>query len=272
MPEGPEVRRQADRIRKAIGHTRPSHVHFGLEKLRSFEGRLSGRRVEEVESRGKALLVHFEEGLTVYSHNQLYGRWYIVRAGQLPRTRRQLRVAFQSPQQWALLYSASEIAVLETGRLQEHPVLSRLGPDVLDERVEVSEVAARLETKEYRQRRLAALLLDQGFVAGLGNYLRSEILFVAQLLPEQRPKDLRPEQRLRLATEILGVARRAYRTGGITVEEDLARRLKAEGLRKRQLRHYVFGRSGQLCRRCETPVVKREAAGRRIYVCPGCQI
>ena len=95
MPEGPEIRRAADRIAKAIAGQRLAEVRFGLPRLRRFEDELTGVRVAGVETRGKALLIAFDQGLTLYSHNQLYGVWYLRRRGQLPNTA--IRDAVQVP-------------------------------------------------------------------------------------------------------------------------------------------------------------------------------
>ena len=86
MPEGPEIRRAADRIAKAIDGQRIAEVRFGLPRLQRFEDELTGVRVAGVETRGKALLIVFDQGLTLYSHNQLYGVWYLRRRGELPNT------------------------------------------------------------------------------------------------------------------------------------------------------------------------------------------
>lgn len=271
MPEGPEIRRQADRIQRAVGGKQTTQVQFGQDHLAAFGSQLSGKLVCAVESRGKALLTHFEGGTTVYSHNQLYGRWYITKAGSLPRTKRQLRFSIETEEKWALLYSASEIEVLDTAEVDQHPFIMKLGPDVLDPSVGEDAVLERLESPRFRSRNFSGLLLDQTFVAGLGNYLRSEILFLCGLLPQQRPKDLNERQKSDLSASIIEVTRRAYRTGGITVEDELHAELKSQGLSKRYRRHYVFSRSGQSCRTCGTTVQKHDAGGRRLYLCPTCQ-
>ena len=90
------------------------------------------------------MLTRFDNGLTLYSHNQLYGRWYTTRRPQLPNTARQLRVALHTQTHSALLYSASDIAVLSDRQLSEHPFLSRLGPDILDRSLTASRIAERL--------------------------------------------------------------------------------------------------------------------------------
>ncbi len=71
MPEGPEIRRAADKIEAAIKDQVIEEITFGLPKLKRFTAKLRGHRVSDVETRGKALLTHFDNGLTIYSHNQL---------------------------------------------------------------------------------------------------------------------------------------------------------------------------------------------------------
>ena len=90
MPEGPEIRRAADRLRDALQGELARQVWFGLPQLKPFEAQLSEAVVEGVESRGKAMLILFDNQLILYSHNQLYGRWYTLPAGQYPQTRRSL--------------------------------------------------------------------------------------------------------------------------------------------------------------------------------------
>lgn len=271
MPEGPEIHRQADRLRDVLEGRVAEEVFFEFEHLRRWIPRLSGRRIEHVQAQGKAMLVRFEDGPVVYSHNQLYGRWFVRRAGNLPNTRRSLRFAVHTEAHSALLYSASTIEVLEPGALAEHPFLGKLGPDPLDPALEWRTMHARLEDPAWRRRQIAALLLDQGFCAGLGNYLRSEIAFAARVHPRRRPMDLDGRARGRLARAIVDITRRAYETGGITRPPKEAARLKKAGLRRREYRHWVFGLAGRPCPRCATKIDKVELAGRRIYLCAACQ-
>jgi endonuclease-8 len=271
MPEGPEIRRAADRIAKAIDGQRLAEVHFGLARLRRFEDELTGGRVAGVETRGKALLIAFDQGLTLYSHNQLYGVWYLRRRGELPNTARSLRVALHTATKSALLYSASEIAVLDANGLLAHPYLARLGPDLLDPDLQWRALARRLNDPAFRNRSLGALYLDQGFLAGLGNYLRSEVLFAAGLHPAYRPRDLDLKTRNRLARATLEIGWRAYRSGGVTNPEARVAALKAAGQPRRGYRFAVFGRDGRPCHTCGVIIERLTVAGRRLYRCPGCQ-
>lgn len=271
MPEGPEVRRQADRIGRALSGRVAVSVYFAFPRLRDAARDLTGCRIETVRSRGKALLLTFEGDRVVFTHNQLYGRWLVRRSPVRPSSRRSLRFAVVTGSSSAWLYSASTIEVLAGSELAAHPFLSRLGPDALDPETTARMIRARLRDSSFRRRALGPLLLDQGFVAGLGNYLRSEILFRARVDPQARPRDLDAAQIRRLADAILAVPRRAYETAGITNDPRAVARARAAGLPRRRYRHLVFGREGQPCPRCDDRIEKLEIAGRRLYRCPSCQ-
>lgn len=249
MPEGPEIARMADGLRSSLEGQRVDEVRFAFPALQRFSALLGGEEVRFVRPRGKAMLIGFSNGLTVYSHNQLYGRWYLRPAGVWPHTSRQLRLAIQTASNWALLYSASEIEVLDEAGIAAHPYLAKLGPDALDSALEAQSLELRQAEPRFARRALAALLLDQSFVAGLGNYLRSEICFEARLHPVRRPIDLSAVERRRLARAILRIPRRAYRTAGVTQPPRRAQALRKSGVSwtrwARELRiRRIGGRSG----------------------------
>jgi len=271
MPEGPEIRRAADRLKRAIAGDVAQEVRLLLPAIACFERRLRGRVVESIVPRGKALLTRFEGGLTLYSHNQLYGRWVVSRGDTEPRTTRSLRALIKGTRATIRLYSATDIAVLDDAGLKRHPYLARLGPDLLDSGTTPELIDGRLTDSRFAGRSLAALLLDQGFVAGIGNYLRSEMLFVAGIAPERRPRDLDPEERWRLARAIVRVGRQAYRLAGVTNDPDRAARMKLTGVDFEGRRFHVFNRAGLPCYACGDSVERIEAGSRRLYVCRTCQ-
>ena len=271
MPEGPEIRLAADRIAAVLEGNTAEHVRFGLPRLKRYEKRLSGRVVDNVTTRGKAILTRFDNDLTIYSHNQLYGRWYTMKRPRMPKTGRQLRIEIQTGTHRALLYSASDIEVLTDRQLARHPFLRRLGPDLLDAELSASVIADRLRDPAFRNRALGSLYLDQGFLAGNGNYLRSEILWIAGLDPALKPASLSDSQIDKLASETLKTVRRSYRTRGVTVAPALAKSLKELGLTYGRYRFYVFGRDGLSCHRCGATIERKTMGSRNIFTCPGCQ-
>ncbi|MGC1309392.1 MAG: endonuclease VIII [Phormidesmis sp.] len=271
MPEGPEIRLAADKIQRALTPYPTTEVFFAFEHLKPFESELTGCRVTSLETRGKAMLTHFDNGLSVYSHNQLYGKWMVRKAYNFPETNRQLRFAVHNAKKSALLYSASDIQILSEPEIETHPFLSKLGPDILNADITPEQIKSHLKLKKHYRRRLSTLYLDQHFLAGIGNYLRSEILFVARLHPQLRPIDCQDEQLLALARASIKISYQSYKNKGVTNDLDLANELKAAGARYRDYRYWVFGRDQKPCYICQTPVVKERVSSRRIYYCPHCQ-
>ena len=271
MPEGPEIRRAADRVAKAVVGQTLTSVRFAFPHLEPFEPVLGSSTVTAVDTHGKAMLTRFCCGLTVYSHNQLYGRWMIGSPEQPPRTRRSLRFAIVGSTRAARLYSASEIDVLETADTGADPRLARLGPDALHSSVTPRAIAERLQIPSFRNRQLAGLLLDQGFVAGLGNYLRSDILHACRVHPRRRPRELDDETVEALAGSILGLTRQSYQTGGITNEPGRVAALKKAGTKRSAYRHLAYHRDGLPCYGCGTTIERLDLGGRAVFICSRCQ-
>ncbi|MFT5449185.1 MAG: endonuclease-8 [Gammaproteobacteria bacterium] len=272
MPEGPEIRIAADRIARVLAGERIEEIVLAPPPLQRFKPLLQGQIVTRVDTHGKAMLTRFDNGLTMYSHNQLYGRWYVCARGEVPDTGRALRIALHTASHSALLYSATDIDVLDAGQLSTHPFLCRLGPDILDASLHWQALAARLQLTRFRGRSLASLYLDQGFVAGIGNYLRSEILHFAKLHHSRRPKDLDGAQCQRLAKQTLLIARRSYSDHGVTNTAARVRQRKAAGdTRRAAFRFAVFARDGEPCDACGAEIERADAGSRRIYYCPKCQ-
>ncbi|EBP3213645.1 endonuclease VIII [Salmonella enterica] len=262
MPEGPEIRRAADTLEAAVKGKPLTDVWFAFEQLKPYQSQLIGQSVTQLETRGKALLTHFSNGLTLYSHNQLYGVWRVVDTGNIPQTTRVLRVRLQTEDKTILLYSASDIEILTPEQLTTHPFLQRVGPDVLDMRLTPAEVKTRLLSPRFRNRQFSGLLLDQGVLAGLGNYLRVEILWQVGLTGQHKASQLNDEQLDTLAQALLDIPRLSYNTRG-QVDDN-----KHHGA---LFRFKVFHRDGEACERCGGTIEKTTLSSRPFYWCPGCQ-
>ena len=271
MPEGPEIRRAADKIEAVLKDNTIQKIEFGLKPLKKYAKPLTGTKVLSLETRGKALLTHFDSGTTIYSHNQLYGVWRIVKRDKLPKTNRQLRLALHTDQHSALLYSASDISVWKTEKIEEHPFLRRIGPDILNPNLAWQEVAERLQSKAFAGRALNSVYLDQAFLAGLGNYLRSEILFIAGIHPARKARELSKGEIGKLARTTLDISQRSYASQGVTLPDRQYKTLKKKGLSYGKARFFVFSRANQPCRVCKTRIQRSSANSRRIYTCATCQ-
>ena len=271
MPEGPEIRRAADKVEAVLKDKTVERIQFGLQKLKKFSKALTGTKVLQLETRGKALLTHFDSGHTIYSHNQLYGVWRVVKRDKLPKTNRQLRLALHTDHHSALLYSASDISVWKTEKIEEHPFLQRIGPDILNPNLTWREVAERLQSKTFAGRALNSVYLDQAFLAGLGNYLRSEILFIAGIHPARKARELSKGEIGKLARITLDISHRSYASQGVTRPDRQCNALKKNGVSYGKARFFVFSRANQPCRVCKTRIQRSTANSRRIYTCATCQ-
>ncbi len=270
MPEGPEIHRQAAQLRRLL-EGREVELECPYEPLADRLLAQNGQRLRQVEARGKAFLLEFESGHTLYAHMQLYGRWRLHRQHQPPQTRRQLRLRLSCQGRSASLYSATDLELLTAEELDTQPYLRQLGPDLLHPRVTGQALLAQLQDARFRGRQLATLLLDQSFWAGPGNYLRSEILFCAGLSPELKPRQLSPEQAGRLARAARLLAQRSLKTGGITNHPELVEQARQRREPRRRYRHWVFGREGLPCWICQQPLTKEVWGARRLYRCYGCR-
>lgn len=271
MPEGPEIWRTADKLNQALADKEITQCFFYHDRLKPYEKLLVGQRVAHVEPKAKALITYFDSDLCMYSHNQLYGKWFTVASGAEPNTGRSLRVALHNDSHSALLYSASEIELLAQEKLADHPYLKKLGPDVVHPDTTVEIIFEQYQHEVFQNRKLATLLLDQSFLSGVGNYLRSEIMFYANVNPSLKLRECSIEEKEKLAVASRLLSRRSYETGGITNDPEIVEALKREKASRKEYRHFVYNRTGDFCHKCGTRIEEDKTGGRKVYFCPSCQ-
>ena len=270
MPEGPEVWREAAAIARVVEGEPIVKIEFAWPAITQHAKSLTYARIDQIRPRGKAMTLAFSTGFSLVTHNQLYGQW-VVRKTAPTTHRKALRVLIETVQGVAMLYSATDLHWMPTPDVDAHPYIAKLGPDALDATTTVAAVRARLLDKRFRQRSLAALLLDQGFVAGLGNYLRSDILFFARVQATLKPAHCSVEELDALAYAIVEMPRQSFRTRGITNDHGLALDLKRDGWRFSRYRHWVFHREGEACHVCATAISRAAIGGRNVFFCSTCQ-
>lgn len=270
MPEGPEVRRSADQIERAVAN-KPLSCIFEHPVLKTAAKDFDDVVLTAVETYGKAFVLNFSNEQSIYVHLQLYGRWKTGRLKSYKPSRRSLRLRLETDTHYAELYSATDIEVLPTKDILKHKFIQKLGPDLLKKGYAASHISRRLNKTTFSRRTLGPLLLDQSVFGGLGNYLRSEVLFRSGLMHNRKLKDLSQEERTLLAKMIHDTTHRAYKTRGITLDDKWVELAKTKGLRRSQYRHFVFDRESEVCWICETAIEKVQVAGRRLYYCSKCQ-
>lgn len=239
---------------------------------------LAGRQVEAVEARGKHVFIAVSGGLTLHTHLGMHGSWHRYRPGERWLGRAADAVAvLEVAEAVAVCFRAPTVQVIETRALSLHPVVSRLGPDLLEPAPDLEEAVRRLRDPGRAQVAIGDALLDQGAQAGLGNVYRSEVCFVESVdpfVPVGAVDDATLRRLLARARYLLAAnAESPFRT---TVPDALGSepgRAGPPGTRGRGGRLWVYRRTGLPCRRCGSPVRSASVAarGRRVYWCPACQ-
>lgn len=258
MPEGDTIHRTAARLRPAL----EGRVVRRFEAPR-LEGEAAGRprvgvAVAGVEARGKHLLVHFADGLTLQTHLRMSGSWHLYREGERWRRGAHLARAVIGVDGWvAVCFSAPVVRLVRT-EPPGGPLLGHLGPDLCRADADLDEAVRRMAEVAGPGDEVGAVLLDQRVACGVGNVYKSEALFACRLDPFRPVADLSVEERRALLSTAARLLR-ANLVGGprTTVPGGLA----------------VYGRAGLACRRCGTTVLARRQGeqARTTYWCPQCQ-
>jgi formamidopyrimidine-DNA glycosylase len=273
MPELPEVESVRRQLEPALVGRTFEHVTIHDPRLvRPYDpaevaAELVGERVAAVERRGKYLIVRFESGRVLLIHLRMTGSLLHAPGGSLP----------DDPHRRAVvkLDDGSDVAYRDVRRFGTWLLLEPgeagpyLGARVGDEPLDALFTAVRLgERLAGRRTSLKAALLDQRTLAGMGNIYVDEALWRARLNP------LRPAAGLDRAE-----LRRLHRAIRSALEQGLARqgstlrdyRLPNGGGGSMQDEFRVYGRGGEPCDRCGTPIARTHVAGRTTWFCPTCQ-
>ncbi|MFV2198755.1 Fpg/Nei family DNA glycosylase [Nocardiopsis sp. LOL_012] len=291
MPEGHTLHRLAAHFATAFGG---AAVRASSPQGRFSEGaaRVDGHVLTESEAHGKHLFLGFDSGEWLRVHLGLYGAWTFggadgerhLGAPRAEGARRldldrdgagfvvppapagAVRVRLVTASGWADLRGASACELV-TGE-GKRAVQERLGPDPL--RPDADPEAAWRKVSRTRTS-VAALLMRQDVIAGVGNIYRAESLFRARIDPLTPGRDLTRGRWEALWTDLGGLLSDGVRDGSIITTRPEHRPDPGARPVPREDALYVCYRTGEPCRVCGVPVASRELAGRTLYWCPGCQ-
>jgi endonuclease VIII len=272
MPEGDSIFRAARALDRALAGrtvTRFESVFPQLTRV-DVDAPLRGRTIERVTSRGKHLLIWFSGDLVLRTHMRMNGSWHIYRPGE--RWRRpghDMRIVIGTDAFDAIAFTVP-IAEFNTLAALERE-LADVGPDPLDDRFDPAEAMRRL--RERGDMEVADALLDQRAIAGVGNVYKSEVLFVGGVNPFARVADL-PDATLDKLVALTVKFMRANVIDGTTAAiVTYTGFRRTTGRADPSARLWVYGRGGQPCRRCGSPIqrAKQGPHARSTYWCAKCQ-
>ena len=300
MPEGPEVRKYADALDRALSGREVVSLEARTREARKWlqenEQRILGRRVERVVSHGKHLLGYIEGGFFFHSHLMMWGRWLTFgptkgrgksKQIEVPEKDRRERARVVVQGAAAILFSAPIFNVGEGDPYEKIEILATLGPDALPYRGGFRRTEFLSRLLSHRDETIGAALLNQQIVAGLGNYLRAEVLFNCRLNPWLTVSELTSRGLSCLSKTIPRLTRDAYERGAAAGDEDRKRMASDPSLvyqpgREYGTRHLVFRRTNLPCLRCGEKIRQlrqktiqsqddEEERTRIVYFCARCQ-
>ena len=281
MPEGDTIFRTARTLHRALAGqivTRFESVFPRLTRIHD-DHPITGRTVQSVTSRGKHLLMEFSGDLTLHTHLRMNGSWHIYRAGERwQRPLRDMRIVVGTEQFVAVAFTVQVAELLSSRDLERHPQLRQLGPDLAQpsdstrsERspLDRANVASRIRSRGREP--IGDVLLNQRGAAGIGNVLKSEILFVSAINPFKPAADLSDVAIERLLDAAQKLFAMNIAETGRTVEGEIGRR--TTGSLDPNAKLWVYGRGGKPCRRCGTKIEAKKTGldARLTYWCPRCQ-
>lgn len=269
MPELPEVETIVRELRPhIIGQTILDAavdwariLAYPAEDIEAFRRDVQGRRIEDVWRRGKFVVLTLNGERYLLIHLRMSGRLTLSPTGRPEH----LRIRFRLSAGELYFYCQRKF-----GRvwLVDDPedVIGDLGPEPLSPDLTAEEFA---DLVGRRRGMIKPLLLNQRFIAGLGNIYVDEALYRARIHPCRTADDLCEEEVERLYAAIRAVLRQALDHHGTTFDGIFVRPQGEEGRQQEGL--LVYGQAGQPCARCGTPIERIVVGGRGTHICPHCQ-
>jgi formamidopyrimidine-DNA glycosylase len=281
MPELPEVETVARDLRRHILGAVISGARgdwpraiASHDTLEAFGAAVAGRRVEAVGRRAKLVVVELSGAAALTIHLKMTGQLFVVDASAPADAHTHVTLALEDGREvrfrdmrkfgrmglWPRDPATGEILEGEGGAA----LFRGHGPEPLDDAFTVRAFRARLVG---RRMRLKPLLLDQGFIAGVGNIYADEALWRARLHPLRSAGTLRPGDQARLYREVRGVLSEAVERRGSSIDDYTA----PDGDGSMQERLQVYQRAGEPCPRCGRPIRRIVVGGRATHFCSWCQ-
>jgi formamidopyrimidine-DNA glycosylase len=280
MPELPEVETVVRDLRpRLVGATIVGARTSWARTLRThdplaFADAVAGRTVESVERRAKQLVIGLSGHAALTIHLKMTGQLFVVPADALddPYVRLVLELAdgrelrFRDIRKFGKvgLYGRDPISGELVAEVGGAAVFAAIGPEPLADEFTVREFRRRLRR---RKGRLKPLLLDQSFVAGVGNIYADESLWRSRLHPLRSASSLRPPDERRLYEAVRAVLSEAIERRGSSIDDYTA----PDGDGSMQERLDVYQRTGEACRRCGRPVRRVVVGARSTHFCSWCQ-
>ena len=274
MPELPEVQTLVDDLIAAglVGQTfTAARVYWprsvATPTASAFSRQLRGKTIESIRRRGKFLVLSLVPRFHLLIHLRMSGRLHLL-AAKTKRSKHEHIVLHLANDRQLRLHDTRKFGrmyLLDDPRI----VLGKLGIEPLERRFTAAALGRMLSG---RKRQIKPLLLDQSFIAGLGNIYVDEALWDAKIHPLRQANTISPAENVALHRAIRKVLRRGLKNMGTSLGSGRANFYSVARRRGRnQDRLMVFRRSGEPCPRCKDPIERIIVGQRSTHLCSNCQ-
>ena len=279
MPELPEVETiRRDLEREVAGKKIKGVEVHGLRSIRrhgskkKFIDALDGRKINSVGRKGKYLQLKLDDGNVLVIHLGMSGQLLRAKSAR-ERMPKHTHVVIVFTQGGQLRYvdprTFGELFVAAPEDIdKEVPELAHLGIDPLEDAMSWAVFGRMLQAKRTK---LKPLLMDQKFVAGIGNIYSDEILWSAGLRHDRSSDSLTSQEVRRLYRAMVETLQDAVKYRGSSIADEQYVDLFGE-IGQYQTHHNVYGREGQACSRCRSTIERIKIGQRGSFFCPGCQV
>ncbi len=253
-------------VRVQVLHPRPVRRH--LTGPEDFELQTAGRTFEEPRRRGKYLWLPFTDGDAILAHLGMSGQFRLADADAplVPNTRIIFSFADGEPGLRFIDQRMFGGLSLSPGGAELPSEIAHIGRDPFDPEFDLAGAVARLRLRNTAIKRA---LLDQQLVSGIGNIYADEALWAARMHYARPTRTMSRAQAAGVITAATTVMRGALFDGGTSFDALYVDINGSSGYFDRSLA--VYGREGQPCLRCGTPIRREPFMNRSSYRCPRCQ-
>jgi formamidopyrimidine-DNA glycosylase len=279
MPELPEVEVvRRDLEREVVGKRVKTVDVTGMRSIRrhrqrkQFTGALEGHKITGVDRRGKYIVMKLDGGDALVVHLGMSGQLLRAKtAREATPKHTHVVITFQQGGQLRFVdprtFGEMFVAQLD-GLEKEVDELAHLGLDPLETAMSWEVFGDRIAA---RHTKLKTALMDQKFLAGIGNIYSDEILFTAGLRWDRMSDSLTPEEVRRLYRAVVETLQDAVKYRGSSLaDEQYVDLFGKKG--EYQLHHKVYAREGESCPRCRRPIQRTKVGGRSHFYCEACQV
>ncbi|MGM0498579.1 MAG: DNA-formamidopyrimidine glycosylase [Bacillota bacterium] len=275
MPELPEVETVikglrplvTDRVVTGVEIREKNMIAYPKNDIEAFKNSLIGSKIEAINRRGKYIIIELDTAKNMVIHLRMTGKLLVKEVKEFRDKHTHVIFSLNDGQEIRFnnIRKFGRVYLIDKNHPEQAGGLADLGPEPLSDNLTVGDFK-----KLFNNRRalMKSLLLNQHFIAGIGNIYADEILFRAGVKPDRTADTLTEEEKEAIYYQMREILKKGIIYGG-TSFSDYVNAFGEKGSFQEELR--VHQRQGEKCYTCGKEIEKIKVSGRSTYFCPQCQ-